>query len=1285
MDASADMSTVEGAADPGPELPQTPELPPAVLDTAPDTAPDIADTLPAVPDVTPDTKPDAAKPDAAKPDALPADATPALQPCQPPLAIVPADAMSLPLDLVQLQASGGTGAYQWALLQNQSEALLNPLTGAYLAGDKPGAVDVVGLSDQGCIGSAQAKIAVVQPMAVLPKGALLPPLKSFKFKVAGGSGSVTYKLVIDKSGAKVSPFGQYQAGLQPGTDIIRIEDAKTGQVVEVAVEIQPGANMAAVPAHAFLPLGSALKVAVTGGTGELEAKASGAVTFADGVVTAQKPGSTTVTLTDMFTSQVATLQVEVVAASEPQFPRTGDYMEQGVATVLDLDGDNLTDFALGVVELDTSNVNDGGVLVWQGAMGGPKAAPLQVLHGTGQESRFGMALAAGNLDKSAHDELVVGASLADAGAVDAGAVYVYERDAKAGLFASEPVRTLAGPFASDNFGSAVALCDFNGDGWLDLAVGAPGGEDRDLSPVPTDQGAIHVFLGHDVGFLDKAEQVVFGELPGKDGWKPAAGIRLGTALAAGDFDGDGVCDLAAGAVNYTQPGGPGAGDGLVVLYRGVKASKQTLGGIAGQPSRAWAPDQLGDAQSAFGRMLALGDVNGDQKADLLVGQRNHDVKKVSNAGAARLYLGKQLPLDPTTALIPAGNNDWTEEGIAASDGLGGSVAIGDANGDGVGDVLIGVLLGEELGVQPPPPADTGLVQVYLGKNGKVPEADAAHVLAGAATGARMGVAVLALPNGDGDAKADLLLWASADHSLGGGVGRLFFAKGSKGFADPVPLDLPGLASNVRYGTGLAVVGDLDGDGWPDLVAGAPLFDDPKGTRATMGAAFLFKGGKGGFAPEPAFTWFDFLGHSAGDGFGQSVADVGDFDGDGSKDFAVVARLDDSPTSWGTGYLVEPGNVSCYLSDPAKPGAYKAMSDNGAVYVWKGTKQAELKPRWVVYGTQAGQALDGVFGGFDYDGDGLDDFALTSLNADKPGRNNCGAVRLVRGRKPSKTTSDTTVLCPDAELYGTLANDAFGRAVVGLGDLDGDGCDELAIGSNGLDQGKTDQGGVWLVHGFGPKCVHANPNASVLLPGETGAQAGFALGAGDLDGDALGDLVVGGVGHAKAGTNVGGAWVVRGSYLKKLIAKDWQDGAVDPDVKSALVDPASSGLGVDGFVAGERFGSAVAIVPRPDKKGFAGIAVGSPLGDLGAGPLTGAVRVYQYTAVGNNVAALVPVPVAGLVGEAGRPNGRLGESLAVGVLDGKPWAAAGGQFATPLGCDGVDLGGVYGLGLGALKP
>jgi hypothetical protein len=284
--------------------------------------------------------------------------------------------------------------------------------------------------------------------------------------------------------------------------------------------------------------------------------------------------------------------------------RPGDALGAAVSGAGDVDGDGLDDVAIGAPAADgegPGEIDRGKVLVWRGSKAG-LAGPRVLLPGAPRPyDGFGAALAAGDLDGDGFTEVIVGASAIDrAGSVvgvDRGAVHVF-RGGRDGVEPTPVARLEAeAPADHDRFGHAISAAgDLDGDGYADLAVGAPSRDGAAL-----DDGAVYVFAGGPQGVARRGRAVVGGV--------PGAYRRLGTAVAiAGDVDGDGLDDLVAGTSEAT-------GGGVAVILRGGHLDEAPLeildGGLAGP--------------SSFGESVAgAGDVDGDGRADLVVGAATAD-------------------------------------------------------------------------------------------------------------------------------------------------------------------------------------------------------------------------------------------------------------------------------------------------------------------------------------------------------------------------------------------------------------------------------------------------------------------------------------------------------------------------------------------------------------------------------------------------------------------------------------------------------------------------------------
>ena len=230
----------------------------------------------------------------------------------------------------------------------------------------------------------------------------------------------------------------------------------------------------------------------------------------------------------------------------------------------------------------------------------------------------------------------------------------------------------------------------------------------------------------------------------------------------------------------------------------------------------------------------------------------------------------------------------------------------------------------------------------------------------------------------------------------------------------------------RAGTALSFAGDMDGDGFADVLVGA-WGDSTAGARA--GAVYLEYGPLTGTA-SLATADVKWLGERAGDRAGSRTAPVGDIDGDGLDDALVGAP-------YGTkAYLL--GGAS--LTSGSLSRATATFTEEAAA-------------------SRVGGALAG---GGDLDGDGHGDLLLGAYGESSAGPN-AGAVYVIRG-----PVSGAFLLADaDGKLTGSAMNDNLGSSVALGGDLDGDGFADLLVGGPGHDGGGAAAGAAWLFYGVEP--------------------------------------------------------------------------------------------------------------------------------------------------------------------------------------------------------------------------
>ena len=277
----------------------------------------------------------------------------------------------------------------------------------------------------------------------------------------------------------------------------------------------------------------------------------------------------------------------------------------------------------------------------------------------------------------------------------------------------------------------------------------------------------------------------------------------------------------------------------------------------------------------------------------------------------------------------------------------------------------------------------------------------------------------------------------------------------------------GVETGGQFGYAVAGAGDVNGDGYDDLVVGAPRVDNGV-YRA--GAAFVYHGGPGGLAPAP--TW-DIAGSDTGERLGHAVAGAGDVNGDGFDDLIVGAYRYNSG-------LPEAGTAYVY---------YGSLYGLSTLPDWSATGDLE----WAHFGYAVAAAGD-------VNGDGYDD-VIVGARWYGAGAANGGAAFLYLGSELGLAAT------PAWSATGDQAQMALGTTVAGLGDVNGDGFDDIIVGAPYFDAPEEDAGAVFGYYGAPagpgptPDWVVTGPQADALLGAAIGA-------AGDVNGDGFDDAVLG---------------------------------------------------------------------------------------------------------------------------------------------------------------------------------
>jgi len=417
------------------------------------------------------------------------------------------------------------------------------------------------------------------------------------------------------------------------------------------------------------------------------------------------------------------------------------------------------------------------------------------------DARFGISVSgAGDVNGDGYADVIVGANRYDNGQENEGRAYVYH-GAASGLSAI-PNWTAEGDQAFAYFGGSVSGAgDVNGDGYADVIVGS-----SSYDGAQADLGRAFIYAGSASGLSSTAAWTL-------DGDQQNAGFAYPVS-DAGDVDGDGYADVLVAAPSYTN-GEPS--EGRAFLFLG------SASGVS--PTPAWiAEGNQVDAQ--FGECLSgAGDVNGDGYADVVVGAWGYGA---FYEGKASVYLGSTSGL--------SGTPSWTITGDKGNVQLGEAVAAaGDVNGDGYGDVIVGspnYVNGEH---------SEGGAYVYHGSAGGLSE-----TLAWTAESDQMyanfGHSVSSAGDVNGDGYADVIVGASGYDNGENSEGRAYVYYGSaSGLCVTPAWTAESNQEMARFGSCVSGVGDVNGDGYADVVVGAHCYDSGANDE---GRAFLYLGVEG---------------------------------------------------------------------------------------------------------------------------------------------------------------------------------------------------------------------------------------------------------------------------------------------------------------------------------------------------------------------------------------------------------------------------------------------------------
>jgi hypothetical protein len=694
-----------------------------------------------------------------------------------------------------------------------------------------------------------------------------------------------------------------------------------------------------------------------------------------------------------------------------------------VATAGDVNGDSYSDVVVGAPGYDHGQENEGEAFVYLGSASGLSITPAW----TGESDAYGLAYGtsaatAGDVNGDGYSDVIIGSNTINTDFFALDRAYVY-LGSSTGLALSPAWMGQATQWDS-GYGFSVATAgDVNGDGYSDFLVGEPYWSNGESG-----EGRALLYLGAASGpSMTPAWSVESNQNLAQTGFSVAT---------AGDVDGDGYADVLVGAPLFNS------GFGASSLYRGSAAGLST--------SASWTQEGA-QFNTYWGWSVATaGDVNGDGYADVLVGAPGFNNGQAFE-GLAALFMGSAAGL----AIAPA----WSKEGDQNGANLGFSVATaGDVNGDGYADVLIAAPLYDN------GQNDEGRAYVYLGSTSGL-VTTSPWMVESDQPGAQLGRSAATAGDVNGDGYADVVLGSPYNYNGQTDEGRAFLYLGSpSGVALSTGWSVPGDQGEANLGQSVATAGDINGDGYADVLVGAPGYDNG---QADEGKAFLYLGSASGLATVSAWSAEGNLDNAA---FGISVASAGDVNRDGYSDVIVGAM--------GAG----PGRAYVYLG--SAPGL-------------------ATSPAWTMTGDQdgAGFGVSVAMAG-DVNGDGYFDVLVGAwkYSNDQTAE---GRAYLFLGSPLGPAASPAWIS------EGDLANAFFGTSVASAGDVNRDGYSDVIVGAYGYNDTTTIKGGrVYLYLGSASGLL-ASPHWTSWWPTATGDGYGFSVGtAGDVNGDGFADIIIG---------------------------------------------------------------------------------------------------------------------------------------------------------------------------------
>lgn len=708
--------------------------------------------------------------------------------------------------------------------------------------------------------------------------------------------------------------------------------------------------------------------------------------------------------------------------------------------------------------------------------------------GTSASQYLGRSVAgAGDVNGDGYSDVIIGAS------GKTGAAYVHY-GTSSGINA-QGVKLTDGKLI--NFGASVAGAgDVNGDGYSDVMIGAYIGGTESY-------GVALIYLGSAQGINTRYAQMIKGD---------AKGDQFGSSLSgAGDVNGDGYSDVVIGA--------PGLdfNKGAFYVFFGGSGDMTLHKRIGGNNENGY----LG--YSAAG----AGDVNADGFSDIAIVQ--------NKPSAVYVYYG-------SASGIASARRASITSGLESSAGNKNVTAAGDVNGDGYGDILVGVP-GYSNGQ-----FNEGACMLYTGSSNGIKPVPAVIKESNIPYTA-LGTSVSYAGDVNDDGYGDIMMGGTTKaRPFWFGRRGIVYVAGGPSLSNIAQIQINN--RNDYFGKAVSGAGDVDGDGYSDIIIGAEGYSNG---FANAGAAFVYHGAASGVSYA-----YQTLQGTDEEWLGEKVVHAGDVNGDGYGDVLVAGAIVDDLNStygsfaglyYGTSTGVNPNFVKLFSAVSREGGGIgpsATVSDAGDV---NGDGFADIivgsgNSLYMHHGSATGisrtpnRTLSGNISALsaagDVNGDGFADIVTGQW-----GYINGGWKSYIAVYPGSSTGIRPTLIAAKTE---NEVPQGFG-SISGVGDVNGDGYADIAVANSSYDNGQTNEGAVFIYYGNG---AGLSPDAlTIVESNQAGAYFGKSVSAaGDVNGDGFADVVIGTNAYNNATTGNGAAFVYYGSRSGIQPANPKIIGAVD---------------------------------------------------------------------------------------------------------------------------------------------